>query len=225
MQRALAERTSSRRSSARATVIGLPERFASTVAPASAASALGGTGTHMSSQISTCSAKPGHVGGAEDQVGAERHLGAGRRVIVAPAPVVAGREPAPLVELAVGRQVGLRRHAEDPAAVDDDRAVEDPGAVHQRRADHDHRAAGRSLAATISATASCTPSSRVSCRNRSSIDVAAQAQLGEDRDRDAVVVAGPRPARARSRRWRAGSAIATGTVQAATRANPWAYAE
>ena len=58
MQRALAERTSSRRSSARATVIGLPDRFAITVAPASEASALGGTGTHMSSQISTNSEKP-----------------------------------------------------------------------------------------------------------------------------------------------------------------------
>ena len=40
-------------------VIGLPDRLASTVAPASAASALGGTGTNMSSQISTCSTKPG----------------------------------------------------------------------------------------------------------------------------------------------------------------------
>ena len=58
MQRALAERTSSRRSSARATVIGLPDRLASTVAPASEASALGGTGTHMSSQISTNNEKP-----------------------------------------------------------------------------------------------------------------------------------------------------------------------
>ncbi len=34
-------------------VIGLPDRLSSTEAPASAASALGGTGTHMSSQIST----------------------------------------------------------------------------------------------------------------------------------------------------------------------------
>jgi hypothetical protein len=47
------------RSSARPTVIGLPERLASTVAPASAASADGGIGTHMSSQTSTCSTKPG----------------------------------------------------------------------------------------------------------------------------------------------------------------------
>ena len=58
-QRDEAERASSLRSSARPIVIGLPERFASTVAPASAASADGGTGTHMSSQISTCSTNPG----------------------------------------------------------------------------------------------------------------------------------------------------------------------
>ena len=40
-------------------VIGLPEMFTSTVAPASAASALGGTGTHMSSQTSTWTTSPG----------------------------------------------------------------------------------------------------------------------------------------------------------------------
>ena len=48
-----AERASRQRSSARPIVIGLPDRFAITVAPASAASALGGIGTNMSSQIST----------------------------------------------------------------------------------------------------------------------------------------------------------------------------
>jgi hypothetical protein len=36
----------------------LAERFASTVAPASAAKVLGGIGTHTSSQISTCIRKP-----------------------------------------------------------------------------------------------------------------------------------------------------------------------
>ncbi len=57
-QRLDAERTSNRRSSARPTVIGLPEMLASTVAPARAACALGGTGTHMSSQTSTCRTRP-----------------------------------------------------------------------------------------------------------------------------------------------------------------------
>ena len=58
-QREEAERARSLRSSALPTVIGEPERFTSTVAPASAAIAEGGTGTHMSSQISTNSFRPG----------------------------------------------------------------------------------------------------------------------------------------------------------------------
>ena len=57
-------------------VIGLPDKLASTVAPASAASALGGIGTNMSSQISTCSTKPGTSVGGEQQVRPERHLSA-----------------------------------------------------------------------------------------------------------------------------------------------------
>ncbi len=39
--------------------MGEPEMLASTVAPASAASWLGGTGTHRSSHTSTCTTKPG----------------------------------------------------------------------------------------------------------------------------------------------------------------------
>ena len=45
--------------SARPMVIGLPDRLASTVAPASARPLDGGTGTNMSSQISTPMHKPG----------------------------------------------------------------------------------------------------------------------------------------------------------------------
>ncbi|CNV53653.1 Uncharacterised protein [Mycobacterium tuberculosis] len=48
-------------------VIGLPDRFASTVAPARAASALGGIGTNMSSQISTCNTKPGRSDAANNR--------------------------------------------------------------------------------------------------------------------------------------------------------------
>ena len=40
-------------------VIGLPDRLASTVAPASASPLDGGTGTNMSSQISTPDVRPG----------------------------------------------------------------------------------------------------------------------------------------------------------------------
>ena len=92
--------------------MGDPEMLARTVAPASAASWLGGTGTHRSSHTSTCSDEARHVGGAEEQVGAEGHPVAGDLDRLA-ALVVAGGEVAPLVELAVGRQVGLRGDAED----------------------------------------------------------------------------------------------------------------
>ena len=61
-ERAEAERAISLRSSARPMVIGEPDRFAITVAPASAASADGGIGTHMSSQISTNRLRPGTSG-------------------------------------------------------------------------------------------------------------------------------------------------------------------
>ena len=47
------------RVSARPMVIGLPDRLASTVAPASASPLDGGTGTNMSSQISTPIVRPG----------------------------------------------------------------------------------------------------------------------------------------------------------------------
>ena len=53
LQREEAERASRWRSSARATVMGEAERLSSTWAPARAARALGGIGTHMSSQTST----------------------------------------------------------------------------------------------------------------------------------------------------------------------------
>ena len=108
-----------------------------------------------------------HVGGAEDQVGPERHARHRERDRAA-APVVAGREPAPLVELAVGRQVGLRRDTQHPPAVDHDRAVEHPGAVHQRRSDDQHRPqVGAGLTTRRSPRARA--SSSVSWRNRSSM--------------------------------------------------------
>jgi hypothetical protein len=51
-------RQSTLRVSARPMVIGLPERLARTVAPASARPLDGGTGTNMSSQISTPTVSP-----------------------------------------------------------------------------------------------------------------------------------------------------------------------
>ncbi len=53
---------------------------------------------------------------------------------------VAGRELPQLVELAVVRQIGLRRHAEDAPAVHDHRAVEEQAVDDERHADdRDHR--------------------------------------------------------------------------------------
>ena len=80
--RKLALRTSSRRSSARAIVIGLPDRLASTVAPASDASALGGTGTHMSSQISTWSRRSGRSVAAKIRSGPSGTSAPPTRVVV-----------------------------------------------------------------------------------------------------------------------------------------------
>ncbi len=80
--RKLALRTSSRRSSARAIVIGLPERLERTVAPANAASALGGTGTHMSSQISTWSRRSGRSVAAKIRSGPSGTSSPATRIVV-----------------------------------------------------------------------------------------------------------------------------------------------
>ncbi len=150
-------------------MIGLPDRLASTVAPASAASALGGTGTHMSSQISTCSTKPGRSVGGEQQVRAERDLLAADPDLAAH--VVPGRDLAALVELPVGRQVRLGGDAQDPPAVDHDHgAVVDPVPVAQRGPHDQHRQQVRAEPATTSTSARSTASSSVSCISTSSIE-------------------------------------------------------
>ena len=78
-----------------------------------------------------------HVGRVEEQVRAERHADACDLDLAAD--VVAGCEVPPLVELAVGRQVGLGGDAEDASAVDDDGAVVEPVAPGERGADDEHR--------------------------------------------------------------------------------------
>ncbi len=200
-QRALAERTSSRRSSARATVIGLPDRLASTVAPASAASALGGTGTHMSSQTSTWSARPGTSVAANSRSGPNGTVVPPRRDRPA-ALVVPGGVPAALVELPVRRQVGLRRHAEHLAALDHHRAVVDPVAVGERRPDDQQRRGGRRWPRPRSSMASSTWSSSGVLEDQVVDGVAAQAQLGKDRHRDARRRGTPCLVAAPARRWR-----------------------
>ena len=76
-------------------------------------------------------------------------------------------------------------------------------------------------AATISATAVLDAVEQGVLQEQVVDGVAAQAQLGEDRHRHAVVVAGAGLLE-HGAALAAGSAIATGIVQAATRANPWA---
>ena len=106
--------------------------------------------------------------------------------------------------------------------MDHDRAVEEPVAVPQRRADDEHRQQVRGGLDERRRAPRCTASSRASCRKQVVDGVAGQAQLGEDRDRDALVVAGPRLLERLRAALVAGSAIATGSVHAATRAKPWA---
>ena len=79
----------------------------------------------------------GDVVGGEEQVRAERHVGAADADL---ATLAHARGELPrLVELAVGGRIGLRHHAEHAAAVDDDRAVVDAVAVPQRRTEDDQR--------------------------------------------------------------------------------------
>ena len=80
-QRSDAARASRARDSARPIVIGLPEMLTSTVAPASAASALGGTGTHMSSQTSTCTTSPGTSSAENSRSGPNGTSAPSRRIV------------------------------------------------------------------------------------------------------------------------------------------------
>ena len=189
-QRADADRTSIRRSSARATVIGLPEMLASTVAPASAAPALGGTGTHMSSQISTCSARPG-TSVARNTRSLPNGTSWPATVMTSAGPVGAGGEVPLLVELAVGREVHLGRDPEDRAPVDHDRAVVEPVQAAQRCADHEHRA---QVAARLDQVGhGLLDRVEQGLLEQQVVDrVAGQAELREDRDRHAVLVTGAR---------------------------------
>ena len=128
----------------------------------------------------------GHVGGSEEQVGPEGHPVAGDLDRLA-ALVVTGGEVAPLVELAVGREVGLRGDPDDRAVVDDDRAVVEPRAPLERRADDDDgpQPGGRL----------CDPCDGVVDRVEEGVlqqevvdGIPRQPELGEDREGDAVVV-------------------------------------
>ncbi len=132
----------------------------------------------------------GHVTHVEEQVGTERHHRAVERDRGA-ALVVAGGEVAPLVELAVRRQVGLRGHPEHPPAVDHHGAVEQPVAVPQRRTDHEHRQQVGGRLDQQAEGLDHLVEHRV--LQEEVLDrVAGQGQLGKDRDRGALLRAGPR---------------------------------
>ena len=108
--------------------------------------------------------------------------------------------------------------------MDDHGRVDDARAVHERGPDDQHgQQVGRGLDELGD---SGVDARQQGVLHQQVVDgVPAQRQLGEQRDRDALVVARARLRRARCAALAAGSAIATGTVQAATRAKPWAYAE
>ena len=83
----------------------------------------------------------GDVVGAEQQVGPERDRFAAETIDRDDLPLAGPvRELAPLVELAVGRQVGLGHHAEQAAPVDDDGRVVHAVAKAQGGAHDEHRA-------------------------------------------------------------------------------------
>ncbi len=158
------------------------------MAPASAASALGGIGTHMSSQTSACRTRPGTSVAAKSRSGPNGTFVPVDRDLAGL--VVAGGELAALVELPVGGQVGLRRDAEDPAAVDDDRGVVDAVAVPQRGADDED---GQQVPAALDhgAQGDLDGVQQRVLQQQVLDRVAGQGQLGEHRHGDAVLVAGP----------------------------------
>ena len=131
--------------------------------------------------------QPRHVGGVEDQVRPQGYVGAGHPDRRTPA-VVAGSEPAALVELAVGREVRLGRDPQHPTAVDDDRAVEHPGAVHERRADDQD---GEQVRGTLHEVGDgLVHAGQQRVLEEQVVDgVAGERELREDRDRDTLVVA------------------------------------
>ena len=169
--------------------MGLPERFSRTVAPARAAEDDGGIGTHTSSHTSAWTTRPGTSRASNSRSGPN---GASRCADpdVLAGLVVAGRVPAALVELPVGRQIRLRRDAEQLAAVDHDGAVVEAVAVTQRRADDEHR---EELVGCLDQ-----PRDRRldgvedGILHHEVVDrIAGEAQLGEDGDGDGIGIALP----------------------------------
>ena len=182
-----AARHISLRSSARPTVIGLPERLSRTVAPASAASELGGIGTHTSSQTSACTTRPGTSSAAKSSLGrTERRR---RRRRMCPRSSTPARPGG--ARRTRGRSAGrTSARPEHAAAMDDDGAVVDPASAAQGRADDEHRQ-------QLGGTRDYGRDGRLDTVEHGVLEeqvldrVAAQDELGEHRDRDALIGASP----------------------------------
>ena len=207
------------RSSARPTVIGLPDRLASTVAPASAASALGGTGTHMSSQISTCSTRPGRSVAAKSRSGPNGTSRLARR---------AGSRPA---RRRPRRTAGARRtRGRSAGTTSAPRRAPGRGGSRPRSC---RSGAGGAAARRRRAPAAGRPRPRRRRAARPRPRRAARPAAGGRRSSSRTASAPGRPPARRRRRGSpgptrstdaalaAGSAMAVCSVQAATRTKPW----
>ena len=125
--------------------------------------------------------------------------------------VVAGGHLAAFVELAIGGQIRLRRHAQHRTAVNHHRGVVDPVAVAQRSADDQHRqqvgrGGNQGVYGPFDGLQQCVLQQDVVDR------IARQCQFGEHRQRHAVVVAF---AGRSQHRFRVGGGIADRGVQRA----------
>jgi hypothetical protein len=89
----------------------------------------------MSSQISTCRTKSATSDAANNKSGPNGTSGDPDGAAL----VVAGRDLAALIELAVGRQIRLGRHTQYRAAVDEDGGVVNTMPIAQRGTDNQHR--------------------------------------------------------------------------------------
>ena len=101
--------------------------------------------------------------------------------------IIARSKMAPLVELAIGRQVGLGCDTQDLAPVNDDGAVEDPVAIAQRRTDDDDREQVSGLSDEVVECILRGVEHRV-LEEEVLERVAGQAELGEDGESDRVGV-------------------------------------
>ena len=197
----------------------LADRLASTVAPASAACELGGTGTQMSSQISACTTRPGTSSAANSRSVPNGAVSAADGDLAAHHPVARHEMPR-LVEFAVVGQMDLRHHAEQPAAMDRQRAVVERSGMAQRRADQQQRQqiGGRGDQVRDRGL------HRVQQRGllqQVADRVAGQAEFRKHRQRHAAPVAVACATSRIAAAFAAGSASVQRVVQAATRAKPW----